>query len=104
MILLISFSSAGQRIVKGKVVSSEGKLPLQGVFVSAEKEVVATTDSNGVFEFSTQLSKPVISFSHIGYQGQSGMYDAARSSVIILYRSNAFLAEAVVKAFEKYGT
>ncbi len=101
LILFLSFSSVAQYIFKGKVVSNEGKLPLQGVFVSVGKEVVATTDSNGVFEFSTVLSKTVISFSHIGYQGQSDMYDAAGSPVIILYRSNAFLAEAVVKAFER---
>jgi iron complex outermembrane recepter protein len=100
-LVLFSFTASGQYVFKGTVVSSEGRQPLQGVTISSGKDVVATTDSNGVFRFNTAVFKPLVQCSHVGYQTKSGVYNSAANPVIVLYRSNAFLAETVVKAFER---
>ena len=96
-----SLPLAGQFLFKGSVLGSEGGLPVQGVTISVGQQVVATTDSMGTFEFNSTTEKTVLQFSHVGYQTISGLFTPQSAGSIILYRSNAFLAETVVKAFEK---
>ena len=90
-----------QLIFKGIVLSSENNDPLPGVSVTIGKKAVLSTDDKGAFEFTNAGNKVTISFSHVGYQSQSGTYSAGQSILITLNRSNAFLSEAVVKAFER---
>ena len=83
------------------VIGSEGGQPLQGVTITIGEQPVALTDSNGVFKFESTLQKSLLEFSHVSYQASSGVYNAGVNAQIVLYRSNAFLAETVVKAFER---
>ncbi|MEO6232798.1 MAG: TonB-dependent receptor [Ferruginibacter sp.] len=99
-VAFISLKSVGQYIVKGKVIGGEGSTPLSGVTISLDSKAVSMTDSNGIFELNTSEQKPLLQFSHIGFQTQSYKFGSASDSVIMMYRSNAFLAETVVKAFE----
>ena len=99
--IFFSYSAFSQNTFKGTVVSSEGNLPLPGVTVSLSQQPVALTDSNGVFEFNSSVTKASLQFSHVGYQAASGVYSSTSNPQIVLYRSNAFLAETVVKAFER---
>ncbi|MEP7110896.1 MAG: TonB-dependent receptor [Ferruginibacter sp.] len=107
--LLISFFLAGsyslkvsgQYIFKGNVVNGEDGKALQGVTVSVDKDAVAVTDINGVFEINSSKENNTIYFSHIGYDVVSAKYEAQQNLVIVLYPSSVFLSEMVVKAFER---
>ncbi|MEP7143166.1 MAG: TonB-dependent receptor [Ferruginibacter sp.] len=98
--LFCSVKLSGQYIFKGKVVSGEHEKPLPGATVTVDKNAVAVTDSNGVFEFNSLRGKNTVYFSHIGYQSTFANYTAQQNLAITLYPSNSFLSEIVVKAFE----
>ncbi len=98
---ICSLKISGQYVFKGNVVSGENEKPLQGVTVLVGKKMMAVTDSNGVFEFIGSKEKSAVYFSHIGYQAVSGKYSSAQNLAIVLYPSNSFLSEMVVKAFER---
>src|SRR5450432_4513928 len=92
-----SLEISGQYIFKGKVITSEGGKALQGVTVSVGKNAVAVTDSNGVFEVNNSKEKDTFYFSHTGYQRAYAPYSVQQNLVIVLYLSNSFLSEIVVK-------
>ncbi|MBC7889694.1 MAG: TonB-dependent receptor [Ferruginibacter sp.] len=92
---------SGQYIFKGKVKGIEGEKPLPGVTISVDKNAVAITDSSGVFEFNSSKEVNNIDFSYVGYQPVSARYRAQQNLVIVLYPSNSFLSEMVVRAFER---
>lgn len=91
----------GQGVIKGKVISSEGEIPLQGVTVSIGQNPVAVTDSNGVFEFADPKKINTLYFSRIGYQLLSVSYPSNLYQVIVLKPFEIFLSGLTVKAFEK---
>jgi iron complex outermembrane recepter protein len=95
------FSAIAQYSYKGKVISNEDSLPLKGATVSAGKNVVATTDSNGNYSFAAKNSSITISFSHVGFEEKSVTTLNTQYPIIELNISNAFLAEAIVKAYEQ---
>ncbi|MEO6720672.1 MAG: TonB-dependent receptor plug domain-containing protein, partial [Ferruginibacter sp.] len=101
ILFVVSVNTQAQYQFRGTVAGSEGGLPLRGVTISVAQQPVAVTDSNGVFEFSSVVQKSLLQFSHVGYQASSAVYNSGSNLQIILYRSNAFLAETVVKAFER---
>jgi iron complex outermembrane receptor protein len=92
---------SGQYIFKGNVLGGMDNKPLQGATVIFGKNVVAVTDSNGVFAFDSPTEKASVAFSHSGYQQVSGTYAARQDLVIILYPQNTLLSEMIVKAFER---
>ena len=95
-----SLNLYGQYVFKGNVVSSVSAKPLPGVSVSVNKNAVALTDANGAFEFDNTSATADLSFSHVGYQPLFGRFTSGQNIAIILYPSNSFLSELVVKAFE----
>jgi iron complex outermembrane receptor protein len=92
---------SGQYIFKGNVLGGIDNKPLQGTTVSIGKNVVAVTDSNGVFAFNSLTEKASIAFSHSGYTQVFGTYTAQQNLVVILYPQNTLLSEMIVKAFER---
>ncbi|MEO5891664.1 MAG: TonB-dependent receptor [Ferruginibacter sp.] len=100
MTVFCSLKSSGQYIFNGKVQNIQDKNALRGVTVTVDKNVVAVTDSNGVFEFNSSSEKNTIYFSHIGYQPLSEIYLPGQGLEINMYPSNSFLSELVVKAYE----
>jgi hypothetical protein len=64
LLTLFSFTAHSQFLVKGKVVSLDQKQPLQGVSISLGNKVLATTDSNGLFELNSAVQKTKLLFSY----------------------------------------
>src|SRR4051812_48937578 len=87
-----SFNLSAQYIFKGKVQSTEGQKPLQGVTVSVDNNIVAVTDSNGVFEFNNTKERSTLYFSYTGYEGASAASTSRQNPVITLYPSAGILS------------
>lgn len=97
---IIILPAFAQQIIKGHVIGSENAAPLAGVTISMDGKAIALTDAAGGFEVNTGAAKARLGFSHVGYQSFSAAFAPSPNLQIVLYRSNAFLSEAVVKAFE----
>jgi hypothetical protein len=65
---LISYSAAGQGIVRGKVIDISTQEPLAGVYVIYGKALGTTTDKDGTWMIKTDPGPLSISFKFIGYK------------------------------------
>jgi outer membrane cobalamin receptor len=65
---LISYSAAGQGIVRGKVIDISTQEPLAGVYVIYGKALGTTTDMDGTWMIKTDPGPLSISFKFIGYK------------------------------------
>ncbi len=100
-VFLLSYGMANAQFwVKGRVISSEGNLPLQGVTISVGIRSVATTDSLGLFAFEAPAETNQFQFSYVGYQTRTVNSQVNTVLEVMMYRSSAFLAEVAVKAYE----
>ena len=99
LLLLTQAIASAQYIFKG-TVRNEANMPLQGVTISTANKSIITSDSSGNFTFTSATAKASLSFSYVGFQTQSGIYLFQEPILVSLNRSNPFLAEAVVKAYE----
>ena len=97
---ICSFQLSGQYIFKGNVLNGDNGQPLQGVTVSVNKTAMASTDSNGFFEFTGTAEVNILSFTHIGFTTVSRKFKAQQNIAIKLYASTGLLSETVVKAYE----
>ena len=88
-----------QYIFKGRIISNDS-IPLQGVSIAVNQRVIASSGSNGSFEFNSKTDSVNMSFSFVGYQMVSAVYAASENMLIMLNQSGLFLEEAVVKAYE----
>lgn len=90
-----------QYTIKGRVIN-EQQQPLQSVTVTVGKNLLTTlTDSSGNYSFPFSSSSISLSFSHVGYE--TVIINTTKENVlpITLVRSNFFLSETVVNAFER---
>jgi iron complex outermembrane receptor protein len=87
----------------GKVIDENGK-PLQGVTITAGKNIFSTTDSAGFYFISAEPENAELTFSHIGFITYNISAKKIAGQVVKLYRNNEFLEEAIVTAFENKST
>ena len=102
-ILLIIFSSKvhSQFVFSGKVVSREQTKPLHGVSLSVDNKVLAVSDANGLFEFSSSSEKCKVVFSHVGYESLTTVFTKGQNRVVELSATGDDLLAVTVRAFEK---
>ena len=102
-ILVTIFSSEvhSQFVFSGKVVSREQAKPLQGVSLSVDNKVLAVTDANGLFEFSSSSEKCKVIFSHVGYESLTTVFTNGQNKVVELNATGDDLLAVTVRAFEK---
>lgn len=98
---LVAFSQ--QKVVHGRVLSSDQSLPIAGATVSL-KEVggVYVTDSSGQFRVEVPAAHAVLIFSHLGYQAQTVSLRQQQSELIVyLVPSESVLKGVVVTGYER---
>ncbi|MFZ4058973.1 MAG: TonB-dependent receptor, partial [Ferruginibacter sp.] len=85
------------------IVVNENHTPIESVTLTVNQQVKAVSAQNGQFQCTFPFNKVVVTFSHIGYQSQSVEIIANQFSIIVLTRTNPFLATLEVKAYEYNG-
>jgi iron complex outermembrane receptor protein len=101
LLTIFSFTAHSQFLIKGKVVSLDQKLPLQGVSISLNNKVLATTDVNGLFELNSTVEKGKLLFSYVGYESMLIDFIKGQNKLIELQPTDENLLSVTVKAFEK---
>ncbi len=66
-ILLFSYGTSAQIIIKGLVIDATSKQPLKAVSIFTDNTEKATTNNDGNFILKTTLQNSIITASHIGY-------------------------------------
>ena len=90
-----------QYLIKGKVID-EQQNPVQGVSITIGKNLAtAFSDSAGNYTFSFSSVNGILSFTHIGYEPVMMQIKDGNVRTVTLLRSNIFLSETVVNAFER---
>ena len=101
LFFLCIHTCCAQYTIKGKV-TDEQQNPLQGVSINIEKKLAATfSDSAGNYTLSYSSVNAILTFTHIGYQPVILKIKEGNVQTVTLLRSNIFLSETVVNAFER---
>ena len=101
LFFLCIHTCCAQYTIKGKV-TDEQQNPLQGVSITIEKNLAATfSDSAGNYTLSFSSLNAILTFTHIGYQPVMMKIKEGNVQTVTLLRSNIFLSETVVNAFER---
>ena len=101
LFFLCIHTCCAQYTIKGKVID-EQQNPLQGVSITIEKNLAATfSDSAGNYTLSFSSVNAILTFTHIGYQPVMMKIKEGNVHTVTLFRSNIFLSETVVNAFER---
>ena len=101
LFFLCIHTCCAQYTIKGKVID-EQQNPLQGVSITIEKNLAATfSDSAGNYTLSFSSFNAILTFTHIGYQPVMLKIKEGNVQTVTLLRSNIFLSETVVNAFER---
>ena len=103
ILLLAKAGASAQYIFTGTIID-DAKVPLQGVTISADKKIIGISDIAGNFKFTSTTPTILISFSFVGFQTQAAVYKSGQPVNITLSRPAIFLAEAIVKAYERNTT
>lgn len=100
-LLLLAFSSFGQKSITGIVKDAESGEPIIGANVMLEDKTTGTiTDIDGSYTLQVPEGSNLITFSYIGYQKQVVAIDG-RTEVDIQMSSGELLDEVIVIG---YGT
>src|SRR4051812_34192101 len=99
LFILLNKACLAQYSISGKVTDDKQQ-PLAGVTISISNQPVAISDTTGQYIFSSPFTDINLSFSHVGYLPASISIKGGSVPVVTLFRNNALLAEAIVKAFE----
>ncbi|MRX47006.1 SusC/RagA family TonB-linked outer membrane protein [Pedobacter puniceum] len=101
LLLISSLASVAQKVISGKVVSDDDKLPLPGVSVKISKSNAGTlTDVNGNFKISAK-PEDILIFSFIGFDSKTVTVGNQTNLSVSLRSSNTVLDEIAVVG---YGT
>ena len=102
--LLFAFSVAvaQKKVITGKVISQDGKVPLQGVNILADKQKTGTTTKDdGTYSISVDKKTTVLIFSYVGYKTQNVIIGDKTTVDVILTPAVTTTDEVVVIG---YGT
>jgi iron complex outermembrane receptor protein len=98
---LCTHTCCAQYTISGKVTDEQQK-PIEGATVTIGKNLKSTvTDSSGNYSFSFSSANVSLAFTHIGYEPLMIDIKGANVRTVTLLRSNIFLSETVVNAFER---
>lgn len=90
-----------QYSIRGKV-TDEQQNPLQGVSITIGKNLATTfSDSTGNYTLSFSSVNGILTFTHIGYEPLMIQIKDGNVQTVTLLRSNIFLSETIVNAFER---
>ena len=90
-----------QYIISGKVTDGQQR-PLEAVTVTVGKNLAtAITDSAGIYSLSFSTVNVSLTFTHIGYEPLTINTKEGQVQTVALLRSNIFLSETIVNAFER---
>ncbi len=90
-----------QYIISGKVTDLQQR-PLEAVTVTIGKNLgTAITDSAGIYTLSFSTVNVSLAFTHIGYEPLTIDTKDGQVQTVMLLRSNIFLSETIVNAFER---
>lgn len=96
----INYSDA-QFLISGKVVD-ENQNPLGAVTISiGKKQAFSFTDSSGNYSVISKTANALLAFSYVGFDPVQVIVNNEKPAVITMQRSNVFLSETVVHAFEQ---
>ncbi len=99
--LLCMHTCFAQYSITGKV-TDEHQNPLQAVTITIGKNLMTTvSDSAGNYSFSFSSVSVSLTFTHIGYEPVVINIKDGKVQTAVLLRSNIFLSETVVNAFER---
>ena len=88
-----------QRVVKGRILDSNGE-PLVGATVTEKgTENRAVTDANGNYSLTVTSAKPVLQFSYIGFTDQEVSVGNRYNVNLTMQEDNQTLNEVVVQGF-----
>ena len=101
LFFLCIHTCCAQYIIIGSV-TDEQQNPLQGVTITIGKNLATTlSDSAGNYNFSFSSVHVSLTFTHIGYEPVMIDIKEGEIRAVTLLRSNIFLSETVVNAFER---
>lgn len=97
--LIISMTTYGQHIVRGKVIAGEDNLPLPGVSVIVQGSTKGTiTDISGNYTIETSETA-TLNFSFVGFQNQNEAVRNRSEINITLYQDNVIMDEVIVMGY-----
>lgn len=96
--VLVSTAATSQTIVKGKLIDSKTKEPLEYAVIKYNFEKFTLTDKSGMFSLPINEVADSVFVSAIGYESKQVQLSSAVNTVIELYPSILNLTEVVVAA------
>lgn len=101
LFLLLGLQSFSQStIVSGTVINAGDNTPLAGVSVVQRGSAKGTsTDQNGSFRLTVSGSKPVLVFSHVGFQSYTLNWDGSTTLAVKLEATVSELQDVVVVGY-----